>query len=116
MVMDIYAAIAEPTRRSILEMLAKNGPLTATDIYDQFPVSHPAISQHLKVLREAKLVLMEKHAQQHIYKINSEALFELETWARHMTQLWDQRFDALDTILEVENRKLQKKDDSKEKV
>lgn len=107
--MDIYAALAEPNRRAILEMLAKNGPLSATEIYDQFPISHPAISQHLKVLREAKLVHMEKRAQQHIYQINAEAMFELEIWASHLRQLWDQRYDALDAVLEVETQKIAKK-------
>jgi len=104
--MDIFSALAEPTRRTILEMLAKNGPLSATDIYDQFSVSSPAISQHLKVLREANLVRMEKRAQQRIYQLNPDAMFELEGWARQMTQLWNQRFDALEKVLEIEKQKL----------
>jgi DNA-binding transcriptional ArsR family regulator len=114
--MDIYAALAEPNRRAILEMLARNGPLTATEIYDQFPISHPAISQHLKVLREANLVLMEKRAQQHIYQINAGAMFELEKWASHLRQLWMQRFDALDAVLEVEKKKIASNDNYKENI
>lgn len=106
--MDIFSALAEPTRRTILEMLARNGPLSATDIYDQFPVSPPAISQHLKVLREANLVHMEKRAQQRIYQLNPAAMFELEGWAKQMTQLWNQRFDALDKVLEAEKQKMVK--------
>jgi len=106
--MDIFSALAEPTRRTILEMLASNGPLSATDIYDQFPVSPPAISQHLKVLREADLVHMEKRAQQRIYQLNPDAMFELEGWAKHMTQLWNQRFDALEKVLEAEKQKMVK--------
>src|SRR2546426_5421451 len=103
--MDMFSALAEPTRRNILEMLARTGPLAATEISAQFSVSPPAISQHLKVLREAKLVLMEKRAQQRIYQLNSDAMFELEAWARHMTLLWNQRFDALEKVLEAEKRK-----------
>src|SRR5215472_9026113 len=106
--MDIFSALAEPTRRTIVEMLAKNGPLSATDIYDQFSVSPPAISQHLKVLREANLVRMEKRAQQRIYQLNPDAMSELEGWARQMTQLWNERFDALDKVLEIEKQKLAK--------
>jgi DNA-binding transcriptional ArsR family regulator len=102
--MDIFSALADPTRRTILEMLARNGPLSATDIYDKFHVSPPAISQHLKVLREAKLVRMEKRAQQRMYQINPDAMFELEKWARQMTQLWNERFDALDKVLEAEKK------------
>jgi len=104
--MDIFSALAEPTRRTILEMLARNGPLSATEIYDQFPVSPPAISQHLKILREANLVQMEKRAQQRMYQINPDAMLELEEWARQMTQLWNQRFDALDKVLETEKKKM----------
>lgn len=111
--MDVFSALAEPTRRSILEMLASRGPLSATEIYEQFPVSPPAISQHLKVLREARLVLMEKRAQQHIYQINPETLFELEAWARQMMRLWNQRFDALDQVLEVEKMKIQAEQNKK---
>ena len=68
--MDIFFALAEPTRRTIVEMLARNGPLSVTDISARFPISSPAISQHLKVLREAQVVLVEKRAQQRIYLLN----------------------------------------------
>jgi DNA-binding transcriptional ArsR family regulator len=102
--MDKFYALAEPTRRKILEMLAKEGHLSATEISDQFDVSPSAISQHLKVLREAGLVQMEKRAQQRLYRINPDAMLEVEGWARHMTQLW-QRFEALDALLKAEKLK-----------
>jgi DNA-binding transcriptional ArsR family regulator len=105
--MDIFSALADPTRRKIVELLASSGELSATDIADQFPVSPPAISQHLKVLRETNLVLMEKRAQQRIYRLNSEVIVELETWTRKLIQLWNQRFDALDEVLQAEKRKLE---------
>jgi DNA-binding transcriptional ArsR family regulator len=103
--MDMFYALAEPTRREIIEMLAKSGQLSATDICDEFPVSHPAISQHLKVLREAKLVRVEKQAQRRLYRINPDAMVELEQWAKQLTQLWSDRFDALDRVLKAEKRK-----------
>ena len=106
-IMDIFSALADPTRRKIVEMLASNGELSATDIAEQFPVSPPAISQHLKVLREANLVLMEKRAQQRIYRLNSEVIVELETWSKKLIQLWTQRFDALDEVLQAEKKKLE---------
>ncbi len=108
--MDTFAALADPTRRSIVEMLAHQGPLTATEISEKFSISPPAISQHHKVLREANLVQVEKHAQQRIYRINPNTILELEGWARQMTQLWSQRFDALDRLLEVEKKKSTGKD------
>jgi DNA-binding transcriptional ArsR family regulator len=86
-------------------MLASSGPLPATEIYQRFHTSPPAISQHLKILREANLVTMEKRAQQHIYHINPETMRELEGWARQMTYLWSQRFAALDGLIEAEKQK-----------
>ena|SRR6185369_15295573 len=106
--MDMFAALAEPTRRTIVEILATKGQLSASDICDRFPISPPAISQHLRVLREAKVVQMEKRGQQRLYQINPPAMLELEEWARHMTQLWEQRFDALDKLIEAEKMKLKK--------
>jgi uncharacterized protein YndB with AHSA1/START domain/DNA-binding transcriptional ArsR family regulator len=103
--MDRFTALADPTRRKIIEMLAKRGSLSATEISEQFPVSPPAISQHLKILREANWVLVEKRAQQRIYQINPEAILDLEGWAQDLTQLWNQRFDALDQVLEAEKNK-----------
>jgi len=106
--MDMFSAIAEPSRRRIIEMLASKGSLSASDICDKFDVSPPAISQHLKILREAKLVQMEKRAQQRIYRINPQALLQLQGWASQMMQLWNQRFDALDEVLKVEKEKMLK--------
>lgn len=97
--MDTFSALADPTRRSILEMLAQRGQLTATEIYDQFPVSRPAISQHLKVLREANLVRVERRAQQRIYRINPQAMLEVEGWARDLVRMWNRRFDALERVI-----------------
>lgn len=103
--MDVFFALSDPTRRKILELLASRGELPATQIYANFSVSHPAISQHLKVLRETGLVKMEKRAQQHIYQINPQAMLELEDWSKQLTQLWSQRLDALDELLKLEKGK-----------
>jgi len=100
--MDVFAAIAQPTRRSILEMLATGGQLTASDIASRFRVSPPAISQHLKILREARLVRMHKHRQQRIYQINPEAVQQVEDWAKRMEALWSERFARLEELLEEE--------------
>ena len=101
--MDVFAAIAQPTRRSILEMLAEGGQLTASQISRRFRLSPPAISQHLKVLREARLVRMRKHRQERIYQINPETVRQVEDWARQMTELWNERFDRLDTLLKEQD-------------
>jgi len=79
--------------------------LSATDIYEQFSVSPQAISQHLKVLREAKLVVMEKRAQKHLYSLNPQTLSHFETWVQQTRQRWEERFEALDKVLEAEEQK-----------
>ena len=104
--MDVFSALSDPTRRSILEMLAGAGHCSATELYDRFQVSHPAISQHLKVLREANLVVVEKKAQFRIYRMNPEPMQELELWIKKMTQILDERFEALDQVLQEEQKKL----------
>ena len=103
--MDMFVALADPTRRTILELLASNGELSATAIYEQFPVSPQAVSQHLKVLREANLVEMEKHAQKRLYRLNSQTLSQFEAWVKQMQQRYEERFAALDQVLEREKKK-----------
>jgi DNA-binding transcriptional ArsR family regulator len=112
--MDKFSALADPTRRNILEMLARRGQLSATEISDKFQVSPSAISQHLKVLREANLVHMEKRAQQRLYQINRDTMVELEAWAKQITLRWNERFEALDEVLEAEKKKTLKKQKRKD--
>ena len=104
----MFVALADPTRRNILKLLATRGELAATAIYEQFPVSPQAVSQHLKVLREAHLVEMEKRAQKRLYRLNPQTLSEFEAWVTHMQQMWSERFDALDAVLEREKKNLER--------
>ena len=106
--MDMFGALADPTRRNILELLATSGELSATALYEHFPVSPQAVPQHLKVLREAHLVEMEKRAQKHVYRLNPQTLSQFEAWVQQMKQRWEERFAALDTVLESEKQKLVK--------
>ncbi len=103
--MDIFVALSDPTRRAVLEILASRGEPTATDIYEHFSISPQAVSQHLKVLREAKLVVMEKRAQKHLYRLNPHTLSQFETWVQQTRQRWEERFEALDRVLEAEKQK-----------
>jgi DNA-binding transcriptional ArsR family regulator len=102
--MDMFYALAEPKRRSIIEILASDGQLSASAIAKKFRISMPAVSQHLKVLREAELVRMEKRAQQHLYEINPEAVHELEKWAQEMARQWEERLDNLERVLAMEKQ------------
>ena len=112
---DTFTALADPTRRSIIEMLAKKGQLCAMDICEKFQVTPPAISQHLKVLCQAELVQMERQGQHRLYGINPRAMQELEQWAKQTRQLWSQRFDVLDELLKAEHKKVMKKKHGKSK-
>ncbi len=106
--MDIYSALSVQKRREIVEMLAKEGKLSATDIYDKFTVSHAAVSQHLKVLREVCLVKVEKNGRERMYQLNLEKMYEVERWAHEINKTWSERLDRLDKILEVEKKKILK--------
>ena len=106
--MDIFTVLAEPTRRSIIEMLAARGELSATDISGEFDSSPPAISQHLKVLREAKLVKVEKKSRQRIYRIDAGAMDELTQWIKQTTDTWNRRLDRFDTVIKNESIKFKK--------
>lgn len=106
--MDIFTALADPTRRHIIEILANKGRLTASDISDKFHVSPPAISQHLKVLREAKLVDMEKRGQQRIYSINPLSIEEISRWIEKLKKRWEEKFSRLDNLLDKKRREVEK--------
>lgn len=107
-------ALGDPTRRRIIEMLAQRGTMSATEIAGKFTISAPAVSQHLKVLRQAQLIAMEKRAQQRIYRVNMHALDDIEAWVQKLKEYWEERFDALDALLEAEKEKLeQRKNDER---
>ena len=89
------AALADPTRRRIVEMLAR-GPLSAGEIAARFPISPPAVSQHLKVLRAARLVRVSPAAQRRIYELDAEGLAEIERWLDGVGPIWRKRLEALE--------------------
>jgi DNA-binding transcriptional ArsR family regulator len=109
--MDAFTALAEPTRRNILEMLASNGQMPATAIYKRFKATPPAISQHLKVLKEANLVGVQKKAQQRIYYVNPEPMKELEKWIKQFSARVEKQYSKLDALLEREKTKQAKQPD-----
>lgn len=108
--MITLTALAEPTRLLIVEMLAEQGRMPASQISGEFSVSAPAISQHLKVLKEAQLVTVEVKAQQRIYTLNPAGLSEIEDWTAKIRRTWEQRFDALDQHLQRKKQELKNKE------
>jgi DNA-binding transcriptional ArsR family regulator len=96
--MDSFAALADPTRRRILELLG-SGERAAGAIAEDFALSPPAISQHLKVLREARLVHVTVQGQRRIYRLDREGWVEMEDWHRRVRRFWGDRLDTLEREL-----------------
>jgi DNA-binding transcriptional ArsR family regulator len=90
-----FTALADPTRRAMLEHLLA-GERTAGALAVEFDISGPAVSQHLKVLREARLVQVRIDAQRRIYSLNPAGFDEAEAWLAHMRSYWSRRLDALE--------------------
>ena len=96
--MDTFVALADPTRRQIIESLAA-GETAFGEIADQFEMSRPAVSQHLKVLRETGLVSVRKDAQRRIYRLNAEGIREIEEWIEKVRYFWADHLDELERVL-----------------
>lgn len=98
-VMDTFTALADPTRRRIIESLAA-GETSFGELADKFDMSRPAVSQHLKVLRDAGIVTARADAQRRIYRLNEDSLDELEAWLRKVREFWSHRLDRLEQLLD----------------
>jgi DNA-binding transcriptional ArsR family regulator len=100
--MQSLIAIADPTRRRIVELLAER-ERTAGELVQEFDVSAPAISQHLKVLREAGLVTVRAEGQKRVQILNPGGFSELEAWMEKTRAFWSRRLDALERELRAED-------------
>ncbi len=96
---DVFAAIADPTRRAILDRLL-TGEQPVKQLAEPFAMSLPAISQHLQVLCDADLVQMRKAGRQRLYRLNPEPLRQVSNWIAEYEQFWQQKLDALGNYLE----------------
>ena len=94
--MEALQALGDPTRRELLALLA-HGEVAAGDLAGRFPVSRPAISRHLRVLREAGLVRVRTEGKRRLYALDARPLRDLDDWLEPYRDLWAQRLDALDT-------------------
>ena len=99
--MDSLAALADPTRRRIVETLAE-GALSSGEIASRFSISAPAISQHLTTLRLAWLVRVRAEAQRRIYELDLDGVDEMSAWIAQIRRFWSTRLDALETQLRTE--------------
>jgi DNA-binding transcriptional ArsR family regulator len=101
--MTALAALADPTRQRIVEMLV-SGALSSGEIAGRFELSPPAISQHLKTLKAAKLVTVQVEAQKRIYSLNPEGVTEVAEWVDRIRAFWNPRLDALEAALKKDTK------------
>ena len=94
--MEALAVLADPVRRELVDLLTR-GELSAGELAARFAVSRPAISRHLRVLREAGLVRSRTEGRRRLYMLDPRPLRDLDAWLEPYRDLWAQRLDALDT-------------------
>ena len=97
--LETLAALAEPNRFRIVELL-RAGPRPVNDIGETLQLNQPQVSKHLRVLKGAGLVDVERRAQQRLYELRPEPLRALHTWLERYRRLWEARFDEMDAVLD----------------
>jgi DNA-binding transcriptional ArsR family regulator len=101
----IFAALADRTRRAILQRLARGGEATVTELAEPFEMSLPAVSKHLKVLERAGLIARGRDAQWRPCRLDPAPLRDLAHWVEDYRRFWDESFDRLDDVLQELQRK-----------
>ena len=96
---DAFNAVAEPRRRQILDLLA-GGERPVNDIVGLLGLGQPQVSKHLKVLREVGLVNARQEGRQRVYRLNGRSLKPIHDWVKNYEQTWNERFEAMDDVLE----------------
>jgi len=101
----VFAALADPTRRRIVERLSAHGESRVTALARPFHISLPAISKHLRVLERARLVSRHRHGREHLIRANTSGLKDAQKWIAQCAMFWESGFDALDELLRGEQTK-----------
>lgn len=100
----IFAALADPTRRAVLDLL-RRGSQPAGEIAAAFPVSRPAISKHLGVLRHTRLVVERRQGRHRVYHLNAQPLAAVDSWLEHYRTFWSGQASSLKSFVEREYQK-----------
>ena len=101
----VFAALADPTRRRIMERLSRGGESQVTSLARPFRMSLPAVSRHLRVLESAGLIKRQRHGREHLISANATGLSEVRKWMAQCAAAWNSGFDALDELLQEQMRK-----------
>jgi len=96
---DAFNAVAEPRRREILDVLA-SGERPVNDLVELLDLAQPQVSKHLRVLRAVGLVTSREEGRQRMYRLNGQPLKEIHDWVKQYERTWNERFDALDEVLD----------------
>lgn len=95
---DIFQAIADPTRRAILALIALQA-MTPNAIADNFHTTRQSVSKHLRILTECELVKQEQQGREIYYSLEIEKMKEIDQWLNQFRKIWETRFDQLDNVL-----------------
>ena len=96
---DVFNAVAEPRRRQILDLIGTS-ELGVGELVQRTGLSQPHVSRHLRVLRDVEAVLVREHGRERLYRCNGAALKPIEDWIKAYAELWSDRFEELDGVLE----------------
>ena len=103
---DIFQAIADPTRRAILVLIASHA-LTPNALAERFDISRQAVSKHIKILNECNLLEQKKEGREIYYQLKIEKMKQVDEWLEQFRKIWEDRFDQLDNVLlNLKNKKL----------
>ena len=96
---DVFNAIAEPRRRELLDALA-TGERSVSELMRRLELPQPMVSKHLRVLREVGAVRVRDDGRRRLYRVDAQALKPIHDWVSNYEQMWSERFEALDTVLD----------------
>ncbi len=111
---DVFQAIADPTRRDIINIIS-NQSLNLNAVAEQFDVSRPAISKHIKILTECGLIVIKQKGRERYCEANLEPLKEVQDWIAQYHEFWTTKLDALGNLLEEETKQTNNKTNKKRK-
>lgn len=97
---NIFKAVADPTRRSILAILVQEGPQRVTDLASRFDISLNAVSKHIRVLESAKLVNRKTEWREHLIAADLAVTSAIDDWFRSLRSVWEMRLERLETLIE----------------
>ena len=109
---DVFQAIADPTRRKIINLIAQN-PMNLNSIVDNFNISRPSISEHVKILNECGIIIIEKKGRERYCTIQPANLRAIADWVEPFRELWQQKLDSFEQYLKKLQTKPAKNENSR---